>query len=166
MAAALLAAACLAFSQPPHSSGWRRGAQRATIAMEFGDSFYSAYDAPPPFGPKNGDPTLPDSVYEIYLPRPLGIQFEERGNNRGLKVISLISGGNADRCGKLQVGDQLVGVTAVRMVGSKFERQMFDCSKWSFDTVVGAIGSNEERFNCEDVVLQLLRPPAEASAEP
>ncbi|KAJ1625832.1 hypothetical protein T492DRAFT_1036995 [Pavlovales sp. CCMP2436] len=132
---------------------------RAQVAMEFGDSFYSAHDAPPPFGPKSGDPTLPKNVFEIYLPRPLGIQFEEQ-DKRGLKVISLISGGNADRCGKLQVGDQLVGVTAVRMVGSKFERQMFDCSKWTFDTVVDAIGSNEERFNCEDVVLQLLRPPA------
>lgn len=35
---------------------------------------------------------------------------------------------------------------------------MFDCSRWKFDTVVDAIGSNNEKFDCEDVVLQLRRP--------
>ena len=35
---------------------------------------------------------------------------------------------------------------------------MFDCRRWSVDTIVDAIGSNDpERFGCEDVVLQFVR---------
>jgi hypothetical protein len=184
--------------------------------MDFGDSFYMSHVAPAPWGPKSGDPTLPDGVYEISLPRPLGIEFEEK-DSRGVKVIGVVSGGNAERSKKIEAGDDLVGVTAVRavfnrlcprsrlqlgpsltsasgsaqcsqtrfwpatdstsrltcvrtpcslhipalaqirLIGAKFERQMFDCTKWDFDTVVNAIGSNEERFGCEDVVLQFSR---------
>ena len=36
---------------------------------------------------------------------------------------------------------------------------MFDCTKWGFDTVVDAIGSNEEKFECYDVILQFSREP-------
>ena len=32
--------------------------------------------------------------------------------------------------------------------------QMFDSTKMDFDTVVDAIGSNEPKFDCYDVVLQ------------
>ena len=34
---------------------------------------------------------------------------------------------------------------------------MFDCRKWSFDTVVDAIGSNEEKFVSDFVLLQFER---------
>ena len=45
-------------------------------------------------------------------------------------------------------------MTAVKYIGSKWERQMFDTRKWDFDTVVDAIGSNDEKFDIYDVVLQ------------
>ena len=39
----------------------------------------------------------------------------------------------------------------------RWERKMFPCTKWGFDTVVDAIGSNEPKFECEDVILQFER---------
>lgn len=178
-------------------------AKSPAIRMEFGDHFYVSHDSPAPFGPTSEDPTLPKGVFECYLKRPLGIQFEEQ-DTRGVMVLSLVSGGNAELSSKIQAGDVLVGVTAVcaqpgvythnradctraimvgdpfarirrathltrvrvraravqiKLKGAKFERQMFDCRRWTFDMVVDAIGSNDpERFGCEDVVLQFSRP--------
>ena len=37
--------------------------------------------------------------------------------------------------GGIAVGDQLVGVTAVRIMGGKYERRMYDTHKWDFDVV-------------------------------
>lgn len=134
--------------------------------MEFGDSFYVSHDSPEPYGPKGGPAPLPEGVYEISLQKPLGIGFEENDfPQRGVKVNMLVGGGNAEKSRAVQVGDQLVGVTGVRLVGAKHERQMFDCSKWDFDTVVDAIGSNEDRFGCADVVLQFQRGEAGGSTE-
>lgn len=42
---------------------------------------------------------------------------------------------------------------------------MFDCSKWGYDTVVDAIGSNEEKFKCDDVLLQFERAAPAAPAD-
>ena len=39
---------------------------------------------------------------------------------------------------------------------------MFPCAKWGFDTVVDAIGSNEPKFECEDVILQFERRPEDS----
>lgn len=196
MAAVLLVAA-LAFSGG--SFRVRVVAPRSgMVRMDFGDRFYVSHDAPSPWGPTDGPEALPDGVYEVALPKPLGIEFEEL-DARGLKVIGVVAGGNAAKSGTIRVDDELVGVTAVRaprapprvrarphtpraadghaarapragrvpaagaahgqirMVGAKFERQMFACAKWDFDTVVDAIGSNSEKFGCEDVVLQFRR---------
>ena len=124
---------------------------RAPITrMDYGDNDY--------MGAAAG--SLPDSVFEIKLRKPLGIQFEEDGpiiGKSGVIVTGLVDGGNAKKAGSVQEGDKLVGVTAVKFVGSKFERQMFDTRKWSFDTVVDAIGSNDEKFNIYDVILQFTR---------
>ena len=56
---------------------------------------------------------------------------------------------------------QLIGVTAIRFVGAKWERELFNCRKWSFDTVVDAIGSNEKKFISDFVILQFERPAKE-----
>mmetsp|Transcript_13858 Transcript_13858/g.35921 ORF Transcript_13858/g.35921 Transcript_13858/m.35921 type:complete len:186 (+) Transcript_13858:57-614(+) len=144
-----------AWSVSPSRSRLHSRSMRAQATMDFGDSFYVSHDSLPPYGLGED---LPDGVYEISLQRPLGIGFEENDYpRRGVKVISLVSGSNAEKCGRISVGDQLVGVTGIRLVGAKFERQLFDCTKWDFDTVVDAIGSNEERFGCKDVVLQFQR---------
>ena len=42
-------------------------------------------------------------------------------------------------------------------MGGKYERLMCDTTKWDFDTVVDAIGSNTPKFNCEDVILRFKR---------
>ena len=34
-------------------------------------------------------------------------------------------------------------------------------AKTDYDTVVDAIGSNNDKFDCEDVVMQFFRPPKE-----
>mgnify|MGYP001178959626 CR=1 FL=1 len=93
----------------------------------------------------------------ITLKKPLGIQFEEDGpivGKSGVVAIGVVDGGSAKKDGTVKPGDKLVGVTAVKYIGSKWERQMFDTRKWDFDTVVDAIGSNDEKFDIYDVVLQ------------
>ena len=109
------------------------------------------------------DGILPDDVYEVSLQAPLGIRFEENGYpKRGVTAIEILEGSNAERSGQIAVGDYLVGVTGVTLIGSKFERRCCDCSKWDYDTVVSAIGSNEERFGCKDVILQFQREGTDA----
>lgn len=103
---------------------------------------------------------LPEGVYERRLarPAPLGIVFEEREvGGGGVFVKELFEDGNAKRLG-VEEGDELVGVTAIKVVGAKWERRLLPCSDWSFDMVLGAIGSNEPKWNCEDVVLMFKRP--------
>ena len=167
--------------------------------------------------------------------------FEELDPNfpRGVKVLELVEGGNAEASGKIAPEDLLVAVTAVRFVGAKrapartrlvaaaattrrrrggdaaaastqpgpadsrrgpaaecrpdnsdgrvaapprgatrtfrvrwarrrqrgassprrrFERNLYDATKMGFDNVVEAIGSNEEKWQCQDVILQFRRP--------
>ena len=52
----------------------------------------------------------------------------------------------------------MIGVTAVKVIGAKWERRLLPAKDLSFDTVVNAIGSNESKWGCEDVVLQFMRP--------
>ena len=110
------------------------------------------------YGPTSGINELEEGVTEVELPSPLGINFEEKegrgGYPGGLTVIGLVPGGNAEKSGKVAVGDDLIAVTGIKMSGAKFERQMLDCSRWDFDTVVDAIQSNNEQFNCKGVILQ------------
>jgi hypothetical protein len=80
----------------------------------FGEVFYMGYRYAPPNGL---GAVLPDGVYEVALPRPdpIGIVFEDLDANfaKGVKVIDLVEGGNAEKSGSIQVGDLLVGVSAV-----------------------------------------------------
>mmetsp|Transcript_2726 Transcript_2726/g.5086 ORF Transcript_2726/g.5086 Transcript_2726/m.5086 type:complete len:253 (-) Transcript_2726:181-939(-) len=102
--------------------------------------------------------TFPKGVYEISMVKPLGIIFEEIQVGKGVYVVDLVEGGNAERMGTIQRGDVLVGITAVKVIGAKWERRLIPAKDLSFDTVVGAIGSNDEKWSCEDVVLWFMRP--------
>mmetsp|Transcript_6181 Transcript_6181/g.19502 ORF Transcript_6181/g.19502 Transcript_6181/m.19502 type:complete len:191 (+) Transcript_6181:212-784(+) len=104
-------------------------------------------------------------VYEVKVGRPLGIVFEEIGTAarpQGVKVIEVQAGSNAAAVGGISVGDVLVGVSAVRYIGGEYlgkarpERDIFPADKMDFDTVVGAISSNEEP-ECDGVVLRLRK---------
>eukprot|EP00966_Prymnesium_polylepis_P144476 3336427-Prymnesium_polylepis.1 len=71
---------------------------------------------------------------------------------------------NAAAPGKVEAGDKLVGVTAIKFNGAKWERQLFNCAKWDFETVVEAIGSNEAKFVSDFVILRFERPAASEAA--
>ena len=96
---------------------------------------------------------FPSGVYEVSLRKPLGIVFEEIEIGKGLYVQDLVEGGNAAKSGgAVQVGDLLIGMTAVKIVGAKFERKLIPARGFSFETMVGAVESNEPKWGCGDVV--------------
>ncbi|KAL7487737.1 hypothetical protein ACHAW6_013310 [Cyclotella cf. meneghiniana] len=107
---------------------------------------------------------LPKGVYEVPLAKPCGILFEEIDVNRGVFIADLVEGGNAARQGILQKGDVLVGVTAIRVAGAKWERRLLPARNFGFDLVVNAIGSNEQKWGCNNVILMVERP-GEANKE-
>ena len=115
------------------------------------------------------------ATYTVRLPKPLGIQFEENvpGQPRGVSVAGLVPGGNAERDGRVLVGDTLVRVSAVSFGGqsalltlgtgqqyTSFQRDLIPATKLNFDTIMGAIGSNEGRYGYTDVVMELRHTPA------
>jgi len=77
----------------------------------------------------------------------------------------LVEGGAAERQGKIQKGDILVGVTAVKVIGAKWERRLLPARPFDFDTVVGAISSNDMKWGCDDVILMFERPDEADSAK-
>ena len=89
---------------------------------------------------------LPDGVFETALPKPLGIAFEELAPGCGVVVTELVDGGNAARQGDISPGDVLIGVTAVKVIGAKWERRLIPVRTLDFDTIMGAIGSNEAKW--------------------
>lgn len=97
--------------------------------------------------------------------QPLGIVFEEIEAGKGVYVQDLVEGGLAERQGKVQPGDVLVAVTAVKIVGAKWERRLIPARDFDFDTAVGAIGSNDPKWQCNDVILMFERPGEADSAE-
>lgn len=101
---------------------------------------------------------IPKGIYEVSLTTPCGIVFEEIEAGKGVYVQDLVEGGLADRQGKIQVGDVLVAVTAIKVVGAKWERRLIPARSFDFDTTVGAIGSNEPKWGCQDVVMMFERP--------
>lgn len=101
---------------------------------------------------------LPKGVYEVKLLKPLGIVFEEIESGKGLYVQDLVEGGNAEIDGTIEVNDVLVGITAVKIVGAKYERRMIPARNFDFDTMIGAVASNDPKWGCSDVVLMVERP--------
>ncbi len=128
----------------------------------------------------------------VTLRRPLGIVFEERvkGAPEGVFVDEVVPGGNAAKAG-VAVGDVLLRCSATVLKSgtegqfekegygatpyTNFDRVMFDASGQDFDTVMGAIASNNERWGIMEVVLEFARAggaaapaaaPAAAAAAP
>ena len=103
---------------------------------------------------------LPDGVYEASLQRPLGLAFEEvaAGQPKGVCVTECVEGGNAAASGKIQPGDILIAVTAVKVFQARWERKLIPCTQLEFDTIMAAIGSNQPQWGARDVVLQFMRP--------
>ena len=132
--------------------------------------FYSSFDEwmkPFPEEDRSEYPdvfNLPKGVYEVNLRRPLGIVFEEIELGKGLYVKELVEDGYAALEGSVQVNDVLVGITAVKIVGAKYERRMIPTRNFDFDTMVGAVSSNEPKWGCNGVVL-LFERPGEANSE-
>lgn len=133
--------------------------------LEFGKGqfrFYDGFDKwmePFPDADREAYPSmfrLPAGVYETKLTAPLGIAFEERKEG-GVVVDYLVEGGAAELQKTIQPGDVLIGVSAVKVIGAKWERRLVPCYKWPLETVVGAIGSNQRKWGCQDVILQFMR---------
>jgi hypothetical protein len=133
-------------------------------------AFYKSFDAfMKPFAPEDREAfpeifNIPEGVYEVSLTKPLGIIFEEIEIGKGVFVQDLLEGGLAERQGKIKEGDVLVGITAIKVVGAKWERRLLPARTFDFDTVVGAIGSNEAKWGCSDVILMFERPGEADSA--
>jgi hypothetical protein len=101
---------------------------------------------------------LPKGVYEVKLEKPLGIVFEEIDAGRGLFVKDLVEQGSAEKSKMVEIGDVLVGITATKIVGAKHERRLIPCRGFDFDTMAGAVSSNDPKFGCSNVILMLERP--------
>ncbi|CAJ1942288.1 unnamed protein product [Cylindrotheca closterium] len=127
-------------------------------------AFYKSFDAfMKPFTPEDREAfpeifNIPKGIYEVSLTKPLGIIFEEIEIGNGVFVQDFVEGGLAERQGKIQKGDILVAITAVKIVGAKYERRLIPARNFDFDTVVGAIGSNDQKWRCNDVILMFERP--------
>jgi len=101
---------------------------------------------------------LPKGTYEVPLSKPCGIIFEEIEANCGVYVADLVEGGNAYSQGVIQKGDLLVGMTAVQIAGAKWERRLIPARNFGFDLVVDAIGSNDIKWGCNNVIMLFERP--------
>ena len=94
----------------------------------------------------------------VTLATPLGIVFEEvePGEPKGLVVADLVPGGNAEKDGKIWVGDKLIATSAVVLDNSNqpiislgassatnnWKREMIPCGNMDFNTIMSAIKSN------------------------
>ena len=77
---------------------------------------------------------LPKGCFEIAIPRPLGIAFEEIEPGRGVLVDYCVEDGNAAKSGEIQKGDVLFAVTAVKVFGARYERKLIPAIDLEFDT--------------------------------
>ena len=114
------------------------------------------------------------TLIKTTIKKPLGLVLEE-GKDGGVLVAEVAVGGNAEKSGAdVQVGDIVVGTSAVVLkkdaASGEYEREgygqtpytnwetiEFDCNGQTFDTVMAAIGSNNERWGIRTVTLTLLR---------
>ena len=110
------------------------------------------------------------AAYKLRLPTPLGIAFEEKEHDAqaGVVVAALVAGGNAERDGRVHVGDELLACSAVVLGGesalltvgggaqyTNWKRQIIPCTNIGFDEIMAALGSNSGRFGYTDVLLEL-----------
>lgn len=148
------------------SGMWNRGLNFGKGDFKFYEGFDS-FMSPFPQEDREEFPevfTLPKGVYEVGLAKPLGIVFEEIEAGKGVYVQDLVESGNAASQGVIQKGDVLVGISATKIVGAKYERRLIPARNFDFDTVVGAIESNQPKWNCYNVIMMFERP-AEADSK-
>ena len=147
-----------------HSVGWDGFGKGPFRFYEDFDSFMSCFpDEDRELYPETF--VLPKGCYEVGLPKPLGIAFEEVQPGRGVVVDYLVEDGNAAKSGVIQPGDICYAVTAVKVFGARYERKLIPAIDLNFDTIMGAIGSNQPKWKCKDVVLQMYRPGDADEAE-
>ncbi len=108
------------------------------------------------------------------MKQPLGIVLAEDVANRRVVVEEILPGGNADKLGRIAVGDVLVGCSAVTLKEAKmsgsFEKEGYGArpyDNWTevwistegleFDTVMAALGSNNPRWGIFNIELELER---------
>lgn len=103
--------------------------------------------------------SLPTGVYEISFAndRSLGMILDEIEAGKGVYVLDLVEGGMAESMGSVKKGDVVIGVTAIKVIGAKWERRLIPAKDLDFDTVVGAIQSNQLKWGCQDIVLHFMR---------
>ena len=113
-------------------------------------AFYRNFDSfMKPFTPEDKEAfpeifNIPKGIYEVSLTKPLGIIFEEIEVGKGVYVQDFVEGGLAERQGKIQKGDILVGITAVKIVGAKYERRLIPARGFDFDPVAFLFSRNCE----------------------
>lgn len=89
--------------------------------------------------------------YTVNIPKPLGLVMEETASGL-IRVAEILSGGNAERTGLIQLGDVLIATSGnvktteryygeVRVQGGE-KRVRILCKGETFDTVMAAIGSH------------------------
>ncbi|CAG9466788.1 unnamed protein product [Pedinophyceae sp. YPF-701] len=120
---------------------------------------------------------LPAGLISAQVRKPLGIVLGERGRGGEVFVEEITPGGNAEKNGVLKEGDVLVRVSATILKKdgdptleegygvrpyTNWQRVMFDCRGVDFNTVMSAIGSNNERWGINDVYMEVVRGSAGA----
>lgn len=176
---ALASVSAFVVNQPQNAQRFDTSCNALTVpgmwgsGLNFGKgdfAFYRSFDSfLKPFSDEDREAfpevfNIPKGVYEVSLTKPLGIIFEEIEAGQGVFVQDFVEGGIAERQGKIQKGDILVGITAVKIVGAKWERRLIPARNFDFDTTVGAIMSNEAKWGCNDVVLMFEHPGEADSA--
>uniref|UniRef100_A0A7S1ISZ3 PDZ domain-containing protein n=1 Tax=Eutreptiella gymnastica TaxID=73025 RepID=A0A7S1ISZ3_9EUGL len=123
---------------------------------------------------ENGDEGW--STYDVTVRKPLGITLEDNIKSPkigSVYVFETIQGGNAEKAG-VRAGDVLQKCSAVKLKDGtegqfqqqghgatpyrNFESFAFDTRGETFDTVMAAIASNNERWGYFDVSLRFARP--------
>eukprot|EP01023_Acetabularia_acetabulum_P044172 TRINITY_DN4427_c0_g1_i1.p3 TRINITY_DN4427_c0_g1~~TRINITY_DN4427_c0_g1_i1.p3 ORF type:complete len:159 (+),score=14.84 TRINITY_DN4427_c0_g1_i1:47-523(+) len=111
-------------------------------------------------------------LLQLTVKKPLGLILAEN-DSKQVFVDEIVPEGNAQKDGRIQQGDVLVGCSAVVLKKGKegqyeeegyaarpytnWEKVEFDCEGQDFDTVMSAISSNNERWGFNTVDLKFKR---------
>lgn len=127
----------------------------------------------PSISPSLTPPT--NTIHEVVIKKPLGITLAENASLNHVFIEEINPNGNAAATGQVQVGDIIAATSAIVLKSNadsdnygkeghgqrlydNWETIMFECEGQSFDTVMAAVGSNNERWGINKITLRLLRP--------